>query len=108
MGLGKEAFIVELVIRLIWAKALKYDLDLDDSIKLDDIGFKYNKEEHEKLEFNIHRKTKWKALKNLERDGYLEREGHRWRMSDKLWNDMEKEITRFKLAEKKSKLPARC
>jgi hypothetical protein len=103
MGLGKESFIVELVIRLIWAKALEYDLDLSDGIKLDDIGFKgYNEKGQIKLEFDIHRKTKWKALKNLEKDGYLMREGHRWRMSDRLWNDLKKEIARFKLAEKKA------
>ena len=102
MKLGKEAFIVELVIRLIWAKALQLDLGLSDSIKHDNVGFKgRNEEKPIKLEFDIHRKTKWNALKNLERDGYLIRDGHRWRMSDRLWNDLEKEIARFKLAEKR-------
>jgi len=104
MRLGKEAFIVETIIKLIQAKALEYSLGLSDSIKLDDIGFKgYNNNEEGqiKLEFDIHRKTKWKALKNLERDGYLERDGHRWRMSDRLWKDLERVIARFKLAERK-------
>jgi len=105
VGLGKEAFIVETIIRLIHAKALEYNLGLSDGIKLDDIGFKgYDEEDRRiKLEFDIHRKTKWRALKNLEKDGYLEHEGHRWRMSDRLWRDLERAIVRFKLAERKSR-----
>jgi len=78
--LGKEAFIVETVLRLIIAKTSSFG---EHGISLRQIGWKPNK-----VEFGIHRKTKWQILKNLEKESYVKREGKKYFMGERLMKDL--------------------
>ena len=82
MGKGKEAFIVETLLKLLNDKTYFKEYGVQLRYMGDD--------------YDIHRKTKWKALKNLEKDGYLRREGNRWFMSDELWDRLVKIIRRLR------------
>jgi hypothetical protein len=104
MGLSKEAFVVETILRLMQMKLNEYSGNSPHGIEIHSIGYTYKDGPHQ-LEFDMHRKTKWQALKTLEKEGYLRHEKHQWYMTDKLWDAMKSIIIRFKIEQKKKEGP---
>ena len=85
MALRKESFVAESIIQLIQCKIKELSSGwLAHGLYLGSIG--------DGLEFNMHRKTKWQSLKNLEKDGYVKLEGKTWNITDEFWTDIKRKI----------------
>jgi len=96
-GLSKEAFIFETVLKLIHSKNLEVEHGFKSwATKTRGIGWD---KDDPKL-FKITAKTKWQALKTLEKEGYIKRVGHDLYLTDEVWDRIKTLIIKFHVVRK--------
>lgn len=104
--LGKECFVVDAILEIIENEVRAREhrgayYDFRASATQREVGSKWLGWDEEKRrhlydikEYDISRKTKWKALKNLEEAGYIELHGKRWKLGEDLkdWSSRLEEL----------------